>query len=113
MASKFEIYQSEKSGEYYFRLKSANGQVVLSSEGYKDKSSAKNGVESVKKHAGLEANYEKKLASNGKPFFNLKAKNGQVIGKSQMYSSEAACNAGIDAVGRAAEGAGTVDLSVK
>ena len=113
MASKFEIYQSEKSGEYYFRLKAANGQVVLSSEGYKDKAGAKNGAESVKKHAGSEANFEKKESTNGKSFFNLKAKNGQVIGKSQMYASEASCVAGIDAVKRAAEGAEIVDLSAK
>ncbi len=47
---KFEIYQ-DKSGEYRFRLKAANGQVIAVSEGYKAIDSCKNGVESVKKNA--------------------------------------------------------------
>ena len=36
MAGKFEIY-TDKAGEFRFRLKASNGQVVLSSEGYKSK----------------------------------------------------------------------------
>ena len=39
-----------------------------------------------------------KVAKNGKPFFNLKASNGQVIGSSQMYASERTLNAGIASV---------------
>jgi len=110
MASKFEIYQSEKSGEFYFRLKAANGQVVLSSEGYSNKAGAKNGVESVKKNAGDKANYEVKEAKNGKFHFNLKSKNKQVIGSSQMYASASGCNAGIQAVQNAAAGANVVEV---
>ena len=47
---KFELYQ-DKSGEYRFRLKATNGQVVATSEGYKTKESCENGIESVKKNA--------------------------------------------------------------
>ncbi len=39
--------------------------------------------------------YERKTASNGKAYFNLKASNGQVIGTSQMYATEASRDAGI------------------
>lgn len=111
MASKFEIYQSEKSKEYYFRLKAANGQVVLSSQGYKDKAGAKNGADSVAKHAAASANFEKKESSGGKAYFNLKAKNGQVIGSSQMYASASSRDAGIKAVANASSGAKVVDLT--
>ena len=47
---KFEIYVS-KNGEYRFRLRARNGQIIASSEGYKSLASCKNGVESVKKNA--------------------------------------------------------------
>ena len=47
---KFELYQ-DKAGEYRFRLKARNGEVIATSEGYKAKASAMNGIESVKKNA--------------------------------------------------------------
>lgn len=47
---KFELYQ-DKAGEYRFRLKARNGQVIAVSEGYKAKSSCENGIESVRKNA--------------------------------------------------------------
>ncbi len=47
MAGKFELY-ADKSGEFRFRLKAGNGEVIAVSEGYKQKSSALNGIESVK-----------------------------------------------------------------
>ena len=47
---KFEIY-NDKSGEFRFRLKATNGQIIATSEGYKSLSSCLNGVESVKKNA--------------------------------------------------------------
>jgi len=50
MAAKFELYK-DKKGEFRFRLVAPNGQTVASSEGYKSKSSAMNGIESVKKNA--------------------------------------------------------------
>lgn len=47
---KFEVYQ-DKAGEYRFRLKATNGQVIATGEGYKAKAGCLNGVESVKKNA--------------------------------------------------------------
>ena len=47
---KFEIY-TDKSGEFRFRLKAKNGEIIGTSEGYKAKPSCKNGVESVIKNA--------------------------------------------------------------
>lgn len=47
---KFEIY-SDKSGEFRFRLKAKNGQVIAVSEGYTSKANCKNGIESVKKNS--------------------------------------------------------------
>ncbi|MBQ9832526.1 MAG: YegP family protein [Clostridia bacterium] len=47
---KFEVY-TDKAGEFRFRLKATNGQVIAQSEGYKALASCKNGIESVKKNA--------------------------------------------------------------
>ncbi len=47
---KFEVY-TDKSGEYRFKLKASNGEVIVSSEGYSSKKSCMNGIESVKKNA--------------------------------------------------------------
>ena len=47
---KFEMYQ-DKAGEFRFRLKATNGQVIAVSEGYTAMASCVNGVESVKKNA--------------------------------------------------------------
>jgi len=47
---KWEIYLDKKE-EFRFRLKAANGEIILASEGYKAKASAKNGIESVRKNA--------------------------------------------------------------
>ena len=47
---KFEVYL-DKGGEYRFRLKARNGEIIAVSEGYKAKASCLNGIESVKKNA--------------------------------------------------------------
>ncbi len=54
---KFEVY-TDKAGEFRFRLKAKNGQIIAVSEGYKTKKSCLNGIESVKKNA-VDAKVEK------------------------------------------------------
>jgi hypothetical protein len=107
---KFEI-TTRKNGEYQFNLKATNGQVILTSEGYKTKASCLNGVESVKKNSQDEKRFNKKVASNGKPFFNLLATNGQIIGISQMYANETNMNNGIASVMKNAPEAEIVDMT--
>jgi uncharacterized protein YegP (UPF0339 family) len=50
MAGKFELY-TDARGEYRIRLKAGNGEIIATSEGYKSKASAINGIESVQKNA--------------------------------------------------------------
>lgn len=47
---KFEVY-NDKAGEFRFRLKASNGQIIAVSEGYKALAGCMNGIESVKKNA--------------------------------------------------------------
>ena len=98
-----------KNGEFQFNLKATNGQVILTSEGYNTKAACMNGIESVKKNGPLAERYEIKVAKNGKPFFNLKASNGQVIGASQMYASEETLKKGVASVAKNAPEAPVVE----
>ncbi|MDO6514946.1 MULTISPECIES: YegP family protein [unclassified Neptuniibacter] len=109
MAAKFELYE-DKAGEFRFRLKAGNGENIGSSEGYKAKASAKNGIESVKKNAALEERYKVFEGKSGKWYFNLKAGNHEVILSSQGYTSEQGAKNGTEAVMRAASEAATVEV---
>ena len=107
--AKFEI-TTRKNGEFQFNLKASNGEVILTSEGYTTKAACINGAESVKKNATDEKRFEKLVAKNGKPYFTLKATNGQIIGSSQMYASERNRNNGIASVMKNAPVAEIVEL---
>ncbi len=50
MAAKFEVYK-DKKGEYRFRLKAGNGEVIATGEGYAQKAGCLKGIESIKKNA--------------------------------------------------------------
>ena len=110
MAGKFVLKQAA-GGKFMFNLKAGNGEIILTSETYDSKSGAQNGIESVKKNAVEDARYERKSSSQGQPFFVLKAANGEPIGKSEMYSSEAARDNGIASVKENAPDAAVEDLT--
>ncbi|MCM4156711.1 YegP family protein [Gramella sp. AN32] len=106
---KFEI-KKDKAGEFRFNLKAGNGQVILSSEGYKAKPSCMNGVESVRKNSQFDDRFERKQASTGHKF-NLKSSNGQIIGVSEIYTTVAAMENGISSVKKNAPDASIDDQS--
>ena len=111
MAAKFVIKKSS-DGQFRFNLKAGNGETILTSELYKAKASALNGIESIKKNAPLDGRYERKIDKAGHPRFNLKAANGEVIGSSESYSSESAREGGIESVKANAPTAITDDETV-
>jgi len=97
MAGWYEISQNDK-GQVSFVLKAANAQVVLRSQQYESRASALKGIASVQANSPTDARYELLSASDGRPYFNLRAANGQVVGTSQMYASEATRATGIESV---------------
>lgn len=94
---KFEI-KKRINGDFMFNLKANNGQVILTSQGYASKSGCENGIQSVKNHAPYDSYYEKKVSTNSKYYFNLKASNGLIIGTSEMYESSSSRDNGIESV---------------
>ena len=110
MAAKFEIKKSADE-QFMFNLKAANGEVILTSETYRQKRSAEQGIASVKANASDDSRFERKTAKDGSPYFVLKAANGEIIGKSEMYSSVAAMENGIASVVKNAADAETIDTA--
>lgn len=104
MAGTFELKGTE-SHEFMFNLKAANGEVILTSQRYKAKSSAEEGIASVRANAEKDERFERRTSVADEPYFVLKAANGQVIGTSEMYSSAAALEKGIASVQTNAPGA--------
>ena len=47
---KFEVYV-DKAGEFRFRLKARNGEIIATGEGYKSKDGCKNGIDSIRRNA--------------------------------------------------------------
>ncbi len=107
---KFEIFK-DVAGEFRFRLKAENGEIILASEGYTAKASARKGIDSVKRNAPYDACYERKNAENGQPMFNLRAQNYEVIGTSELYESLSGRENGIASVKANAPCAVVVDLA--
>ena len=93
-----------------FNLKAPNGEVILTSETYREKKSAEKGIASVKSNVADDSRFDRKTTKDGSPYFVLKAANGEVIGKSEMYSSKSAMEKGIASVAKHAAGAEIVDM---
>jgi uncharacterized protein YegP (UPF0339 family) len=97
MAGWYELSKSANS-QFNFVLKAGNGEVILRGEQYATKASAEGGIASVQSNCHIDARYERKASADGKPYFNVKAANGQVVGTSQMYGSDDSRASGIAAV---------------
>jgi uncharacterized protein len=105
------VISKRKNGEFQFNLKSRNGQVILTSEGYTTRAACDNGIESVRKNSQTETRFEKKEATNGKLYFNLNAPNGRVIGTSEMYEAAGGRNNGVASVRKNAPDATIFDTT--
>jgi len=95
----YVLYKRDEIDEpYHWVLKAANHEVILTSENYVNKHGALNGIESVRNNCEDDGNYQRLNAKDGSPYFNLRAKNHEVIGTSEMYSSKQARDNGIESV---------------
>lgn len=83
----FEIKKTN-NGRFQFYLKQNNGEIILSSEIYKQKASAQNGIISVQKNSCFDEKYSRLKNKNDKFYFTLKAANFQVIGISPAFTAE-------------------------
>jgi hypothetical protein len=96
-AERFDIFRG-MDGRFYFSLHAGNGEIVLSSQGYSSEAAAYNGAFSVAEHGQDAARYDVREASNGGYYFNLTARNGEIIGTSEVYASRSNAERGRDAI---------------
>lgn len=103
-------FQLKKSGtQFMFNLKASNGQIILTSERYNTKQAATDGIASVQQNGPDDARFQRLEAKDGSPYFVLTARNGQTIGRSEMYKTVASRDNGIESVKKNAPGAATKD----
>ena len=81
------LRKSEAKEPFTFIYINAEGKTIVKSENYAQKPGAKNGIESVRKNCQDDARYELKESTNGKPFFNIKSTNGQIVGTSALFAT--------------------------
>ena len=114
---KFEVYK-DKKGEFRFRLKAKNGQIIAVSEGYTTMSACDNGIASVKTNAPIapvedqtveefeackNPKFEVYTDKAGEFRFRLKAKNGQIIATGEGYKAKKSCLNGIESIRKNAD----------
>ena len=110
MPGKFVVSKAS-NGKLSFNLKATNGEVILASQMYKAMAGVNRGIASVRKNAELDERFERKASVKGDAFFVLRAANGLVIGKSEMYKSEKARDNGISSVKKNAPNANLEDTT--
>lgn len=99
MPGRYIIKRSTAAQPYHFFLRADNNQVILTSENYTTKQSAQGGIASCQINSQVDGRYESKKSTAVQPYsFVLKAANGESIGRSENYSTEAGRDAGIASV---------------
>ena len=87
-----------RNQKFYFNLKGPNGEIILASQGYAGRDGCRKGIESVRTNSRVQARFEIKSSKRGQSYFVLKAKNGKVVGQSQMYKTDRSCAKGMQSV---------------
>jgi len=112
MPAKFQIKKA-RNGKFFFHLLATNGEVILASQMYASKATAKKGIISVQANAANPDRYQEKTNKAGEHYFVLKAKNQQVIGSSESYAGKTGVKNGMKSVSKSAPNAIIEDINVK
>jgi hypothetical protein len=112
MPAKYQIKRS-KNKNFHFHLLESHGEVILSSQMYKTKRSALNGIHSAQSNCIIEDCYERRQDKRKTSYFVLKARNHHVIGTSEPYPSRASMEKGIRSVMNNGAAKGVDDIEVK
>ncbi len=108
--AKFEIYRL--GNEFRYRLTDPNGPTFLIGQPYKSKHSCKLAIESVRENAPFESCFVRLVSSDDRPYFNLKASNGDIIATSETYSTTITRELGINSIKRHALNAEIEDYAI-
>lgn len=93
----FETFEGD-NGLYYFRLRAANSQILLTSDGYSSASTVLDVVATAQSAGRTTANYDVHQASNGAYVVNLLDWGGAHLAKSQLYSTKSAATRAVNSM---------------
>lgn len=105
--AKFSI-STTNGGLYKFNLIANNGEIILQSESYTTRSACLNAISLIKHNSLSDESYEKQSNHKG-AFFYFKARNGEILGKSNTYISTASRDSVINVVKEIAQSAMVLD----
>jgi len=74
--------------QYRFNLHAGNGEKILHSEGYVSEAGCDNGIASCQVNSQIDDRYEDRTSTDGQYYFVLKAGNGEIIGRSELYTTQ-------------------------
>lgn len=111
LSSIYEISTS-KDGQYRFVFKAPNGEILLTSELFKAKTSALNTIESLKINSMNLENFDILTTKNGKKYFNIKSKNHHILATSQFYNDMESLELGMKLVLKYSQTEKIIDLSM-
>ena len=110
MTGRFELKRADR-GRFVFNLRAGNGRIILTSGLYDSRKAAAEGIATVIACAHDRASIERKVASNGRPYFVMTSSTGDLLARSEVYSSAAALERGIESVLQSIAGATLRDLT--
>jgi len=112
MSARYELKWSSDR-QYHLTLKAANHEVILNSETYRTKAGSESGIASCRANSPYDSRYDRRTATNGKPYFVLRAENHEVIGTSELYDSTQGRENGIQSCKTNGPTAPVVDLTTQ
>lgn len=93
---RFQVFKGVDA-QYYFHVRAGNGEILVQSEAYRRRASAVSGTASVTTNAQIAARFELRDAQDGQAYYVLRASNGQVVAKSELYGSRSSAERARDA----------------
>lgn len=94
---RFELFTGE-DGKAYFRLRAGNGEILLASQAYTARSSAKDGIASVQRNGIYSSRFDVFEAFDGGFSIRLVAPNGEVIARGETYASQASAERAVTSI---------------
>jgi uncharacterized protein YegP (UPF0339 family) len=93
----FQIIRGENQ-QYYFRLKTALGEIILHSDGFKVREGAEKGIELIKLSVYHEEKFKRKISLDGRYYFEILSMEKNILGTSGMFDTIQECDHGISLV---------------
>ncbi len=109
MAGKFEMYRDE-GGKFVFRLRAENGDIILHSQAYPSQIECSRAIRSAQSSSKNRLCYVEHSPQTNAYYFNLVTVSGEILGTSQIFSTESGRANGVKSVTRCASVADIVDL---